>query len=76
MLWRRLGRAVMAIIEKIVRVFQCNACGYEWQRKKKSAKGKPRICPECKSSKWNKSLEAQKQSEPLMVGSSRPSLNQ
>lgn len=67
----------MAILEKTVRVFKCNACGYEWQRKKKSAKGKPRICPVCKSPRWNKSLESQNHAvEPLMVENKPLSLNQ
>ena len=66
----------MAVIEKTVRVFKCNVCGYEWQRKKRSSRRNPKICPECKNPKWNAALETLKQSEPLMVASSRPSLNQ
>jgi len=65
----------MAIVEKTVtlKLFKCNACGHEWKRRNKRAKGKPRICPVCKSPKWN--LETQR-FERLMVESSRPSLNQ
>ncbi len=66
----------MAVIEKTVRVFKCNVCGYEWQRRKKSSRGKPRICPECKTPKWNKLLETLKASEQLMVESNLPTLNQ
>lgn len=67
----------MAILEKTVRVFKCDVCAYEWQRKKKKSKGKPRICPVCKSPRWNKTLESQKLAvEPLMVGSNPLALNQ
>jgi rubrerythrin len=50
----------MAILSKTVTVFRCNICNYEWQRKKKGRKGKPRICPECKNPRWNKELPVAK----------------
>jgi rubrerythrin len=66
----------MAILEKTVRVFKCNICGYEWQRKKKNSKAAPRICPECKNPRWNKAVETAKSCEQLINGSDRPTLNQ
>lgn len=54
----------MAILTKEVKVFQCNVCGYEWQRKKKASRSHPTICPECKNPKWNKAIAAVK-SEPV-----------
>lgn len=66
----------MAVLEKTVQVFKCNLCGYEWQRKKKASRRKPRICPECKNPRWNHEETTPKLSEQLITFSEQKTLNQ
>jgi predicted Zn-ribbon and HTH transcriptional regulator len=38
--------------------YECAKCGHIWQKRKA---GEPRICPECKSEKWNENMPAKRQ---------------
>jgi len=40
------------LIEKKQIWYRCLRCGYEWLPRKK--KGKPRVCPHCRSEYWDK----------------------
>ncbi len=53
----------MAILIKTSEFFQCEHCRYEWRRRKKKGKGKPKICPRCKRTNWNEPKQ-----EALAVG--------
>ncbi|MEZ4232019.1 MAG: hypothetical protein R3B89_22770 [Polyangiaceae bacterium] len=42
----------MAVLEKLMLVYQCDRCGHEWVPRTK-VKKLPTVCPKCKSPYWN-----------------------
>ena len=54
------NRGKMKSIDKIlinlkVKGYRCLRCNYEWMpRKNKKKKGKPRTCPKCRTTYWDK----------------------
>jgi hypothetical protein len=44
----------LVIREKLVTVFGCNVCGYEWTSKKYDKDNPPLYCSKCKSAAWDR----------------------
>ena len=42
------------IKEKLVTVFECNVCDYEWTSKKYTRDNPPLYCSKCKSAAWDR----------------------
>ena len=47
----------MAEIDIVKKGYKCNKCGHKWESRniKERKEPKPRICPNCKSVRWNDS---------------------
>jgi predicted Zn-ribbon and HTH transcriptional regulator len=44
----------LVIKEKLVTVFECNVCDYEWTSKKYDKDNPPLYCSKCKSAAWDR----------------------
>lgn len=52
----------MAVVQKLVWVFQCERCQHEWIPRKPWSEGEPlpTVCPKCKSPYWNKARRTER----------------
>ena len=37
-----------------IKIYKCNRCKHEWAARKKCYFTKPRMCPKCKNTYWDK----------------------